>query len=1105
MAIAIDNAGLLENLEGANYSSPDFYNTLHNYSSYNYVITLAVITKDQANSPTYFHTAPNLDYVILKSSGKGDKGINLSTAILADPNAVISERDPNKWGSEDTNGKAVTASDELAGILTEFNETGVGRFDFFVDSLEMNGPLHVLNGATVSQISMTVVEPMSMGGYLESVRINALAAGWENHRHCHFCLKIEFWGWNDKTGKAEKVPKAERYFHLNQAECATSVDERGAVHKIGFTNINAYGYGLDGEVPTTIKMSGTTVNEILTNLMESITAERKIANGSENPEVFNEYAIEFLKYDSAQTPVKAKGFTINDIGTFKLNRDRLRSNQSFEFANPGSNTKYDANKYVSKTTAKGPDPSKETVTVKSGSKIFEIVESVLRESEFGEWFIDNKEKIKTENNGLVPWYRVSVRLEVKPKANPKEQRPAYKFIYQVRPYWIHFSNLPEEFGNWDTTDLQKTIARTYNYWYTGKNVDVISFDFKTDNLYLMERPYRLGDQDRSGASLSAAPGNSTKKEVADQPKQDFNNPQNTAPAMAGTVAEVPMYGTAKGIQVTSYQAIAASIQAQIVSNRAMTAMTMKIIGDPFYLVSTGFGNSKVDLATESQTANGEAPWLDKETYVSVDFKNPYDYRSDGFMDFGQDKIDHYSGIFRVNSVNCTFRDGEFTQTLEMVRLAGQQPGKKSVKAIPFISKPNAGDQTTIDSAPPSVNKFGAKRQTADLSKILNPQIPSLGLAGLMSSAQGLFSRTSNALQSSVSRIDAAIADGLGVVSGVVAPLQSIASVGMQIGGLVAVADALLNDPGAPAVGQSLTGYNPYTTGIPLQTTTIPAPSNNAQNQANQYAQSNIISSFVQDANNLYTLETNYKNNVITSDGKNYITNPSDASNLNNVGQKTIAALNGVPTDPTAIAAQLGIDPAQFSGLSADQQTSLLSRLQKVLASVPIDSNIQGFQALGLSLKNITGAGIANLPALQALTKSPLANISQYDLQKILANGGNIANLPGASSFASIGSLLALLGGSRGQANGVGGGNPLNATQQLDKFRSATALNNASLNTNGLQPAVQGLGSVESNNANAVRTLQGIGGYYVETNTVNSLYGTQRALSPLDKLMLTKTS
>jgi len=1104
--VTIGTDGLLENDSAEKYLSPGFYNPLHDYSSYNYVITLAAITHEQANSTTFFHSGSSLDFIILKSSGKGDKGINTANAVSYGGTA--------KGGLKEVNGEmmptaditAISAADaDLKAILEEFNANGPGRFDFFVDNLLIDGPLNVVEGAIGSTVQMTIIEPLSMNSLLESFRINALAAGWENHQGAHFCLKIEFWGWNDKTGKAEKVPNAERYLHLSKSESTITVDERGTVHKFTFSSLNTSGYGLDGETPTTLKMSGSTVSEMLFDFMASVTSEWKKANGSDNPEIFNEYEIEFLPFDKHTQAVRREGYKIPNPGDLKINPDRLRSNQSFEFARPGSNTSKDANKYVNQYRSSGPAPNSETITVKSGSKIAQIVDIVVRDSEYTRWLIENKEQIKDALKGMIPWYRISVRVETKPKINPKEQRPAYKYIYQVRPFYVHFSNLPEEFGKWDTTDILRTTSRTYNYWYTGKNVDIINFNFKTTDIYTMDRPYKLGDQDRSGTSLAAAPGNSDKKEIADQSKMDPNGPQNTAPARPGTVAGVPIYGVSKGMQITPYQAIAASIQAQLISNRAMTTMDMKIIGDPYYLVSTGFGNSDVDLETASQTANGEAPWLQESIFISIDFKNPLDYRSDGFMDFGQDKIDHFSGIFQVTNVTNVFKDGEFTQQMELTRLAGQQPNKTPVKAIPFISTPKVGDQTTKDSAPSSVNKFGAKKQTADLSKILNPQIPSFGLAGLMNSANGLFSKTTNALQSSVRRIDTAIADGLGVISGIVAPLQTIASVGMQIGGLVSVADALLNDPGAPAVGQSLTGYNPYTSGIPLQTTTIPAPSKTAQNQANQSAQANIISSFVQDTNNLYTLETNYKNNVITADGKNYITNPSNASNLSNVGQKTIAALNGVPTDPTALAAQLGIDPAQFSGLSADQQTSLLSRLQKILASVPTDANIQGFQALGLSLKNITGAGIANLPALQALTKSPLANVSQYDLQKILANGGNIANLPGAASFASIGSLLALLGGSRGQANGTGGGNPLNATQQLDKFSSAAALNNASLNTVGLQPAVQGLGSVESNNSNAIRTLQGIGGYYVETNTVNSLYGTQRALSPLDKLMLTKTS
>jgi hypothetical protein len=1064
------------------------------------VFTLAVLTQDQFNSTSYLAKSPQLEHVIFKTSGKGTKGITDGELAVYGVQQPGLQNAPPGTG-EDTRSSgptAKTANADLKQLVEEFNKTGTGRYDFFVESLEMNGPWLLTEGAVVTQFQMTVIEPLSMNGFLESLRVNCLAAGYEDHVDKPLCLKIEFWGWNDTTGKAEKVPRSERYWTVGITSVQITSDERGTSYRVGLVNMNANVLGFDADIPVTMKMKGETVGDMLTNLVKEIQTAKSKGNDSEGAKVFNSYEIKFK-------PMKApdgssETFTIEDK---KIN-EFLRANSMYEFAAPTDKTKKNNYKFVGdEITAIKYDKKGETISVRAGTKIYDIINAVIRDSAYTKDFIDNKDKWKDKYNGKVPWFRVHVNTKLKENTNPKEKRPAYTITYEVRPYWIHYSRLPEEFGSWDTEGLRRTLSRTYNYIYTGKNVDLLDFKISFNSLYYQQRPYKLGVQDRSATSLGASPSNTLQVTASDQTKRDPSQQVNTAPAVAGNTSATGLDG--KPLQISPYLALAKAIQDQLTDNNEMQGMDCKIIGDPYYLVTSGMSNVEYGYDSETQNKNGEAPWLDGEVFISIDFKNPRDYRTDGFMDFGGQTVDHFSGLFIVRATDHHFRDGEFTQTLHLIRVPGQQPYKNVTKSIPFKSTPEPGQQQTPDSAPSSVTKFGAKKQVADLNKILNPQIPSLGLAGLMSSAQGLFSRTSNVLQSSVSRIDAAIADGLGVIQGVVAPLQAISSVGMQIGGLVAVADALLNDPGAPAVGQTLTGYNPYTNGIPLQTTTLPTPSKTAQDQANQYAQSSIISSFVQDTNNLYTLETNYKNNVITADGKNYITNPSDPSNLSNVGQKTIAALNGVPTDPTAIAAQLGIDPAQFSGLSADQQTSLLSRLQKVLSSVPTDANIQGFQALGLSLKNLTGAGLKNLPALQALTKSPLANVSQYDLQKILANGGNIANLPGAASFASVGALLALLGGSRGQANGITGGNPLNATQQIDKFRSASELNNASLNTAGLQPAVQGLGSVESNNANAIRTVQGFGGYYVQANTANSLYGTQRTLSPLDKLMLTKQS
>jgi hypothetical protein len=1086
---------------GSTYLSAGFYNPLHDYASYNYVFTLSVLTKDQYNDPSYLQSSPNLERVIFKTSGKGTAGITPEELATysndGNPVSQASINNPNNYDGGNGTAVQVDSNANLQSLIQDFNENGTGRFDLYVESFECNGPWKLIEGATVVQFNMTIVEPLSMNGLLESVRVNCLAAGYEDHIGVPMCLKIEFWGWNATTGKAEHVPNAERYFTVNLQSVEITADERGTSYRCGLVNMQAPQLGMDADIPVTMKMVGQTVGDVLTDLLSNVEAEKKKSNDADNADIYNSYNIEF-------EPMNAPGGDdsgIQGIETAHIN-EWLKSNQIFQFADPTDSTSKNNYKFVDKKIDEVRyDPKNEIVSVKSGTKIMDVIEVVIRDSQYVKQFIDKKDEWKTKYNGKIPWFRVWCTTKLKDTVNPKEGRPTYNILYKVMPYWIHYSQLPEEFGDWDPDPIKETLSRTYNYIYTGKNVDLLEFHINLNNLFIQSRPFKLGDQDRSATSLAASPAGTQKLSASDQPKKDPSNQRNVAPVIAGTVSDPLPYGMAgKAIQMDPFQALAHAIQRQIVDNQAMQSMTCKIIGDPYYLVTSGLGNVIQDLDSESRTKNGEAPWLGGAVYISIDFRNPRDYRADGFMDFGLDTVDQYSGIFQVTYVTSTFRDGEFIQNLTLTRLPGQQPSKKITPSIPFNQESKLGESKTDDTS--KAQKYGAKKAQSDLTKLLNPKIPSLGLPGLIGGVTGLANAATNALQSSVKRIDAAVNEGLGLISSIVVPLEQVALAAVQIGGIVQVADALLNgQTGGTQLGQSATGYNPYSSGIPLQTTTIPAPDSIAQNQANQAAQANIISSFVQDSSNLYTLETNYANNVITAGGNNYITNPSDPSNLNNVGQNVIAAINGTPTDPSAIAAQLGIDPAQFAGLSADQQSSLIAQLQKVFAKVPTDANIQGFQALGLSLKNITGAGIPNLPALQALTTAPLANVSQYDLQKILASGGSLANLPGASGFASIGALIALLNSK--PSNGSSAGNPLSTQQQIDKFSTAAALNIASLNTPGVDPATQGLGSVESNISNAVYTVQGYGGYYVEEVTANSQYGTQRQLSPLDKLMLTK--
>jgi len=145
----------------AKYSVATNYNVLHDYRSYNYVVTLAAITRQEYNDPDFFKNNSPLNYVVLKSSGKGSKTIET---------AVISETATND---------VVQSLDSTIG---EFNQSGVGRFDYFIDNIEIESMWNVVSGSQPAKIRFDVTEPFGINGFIEAVRVNALAAGYENHR-----------------------------------------------------------------------------------------------------------------------------------------------------------------------------------------------------------------------------------------------------------------------------------------------------------------------------------------------------------------------------------------------------------------------------------------------------------------------------------------------------------------------------------------------------------------------------------------------------------------------------------------------------------------------------------------------------------------------------------------------------------------------------------------------------------------------------------------------------------------------------------------------------------------------------------------------------------
>ena len=1079
----------------ASYRDTAGFNPLHNYNSYNYVWTMFVPPVNKQNDPAYLFSNAPPENIIVRSSGKG------TNATTAPSNAP----------------------DNVKQLVDEFNTRGIGRYDFYIDQVEMNGSFTTDNKSAITSGSMTVVEPITINGFIESIKVNCYAAGYETPFGTNVYLRLEFWGWRkDDTGNMifEQVvneigqPQI-RTFPVFLTDIDVDTGDRGTVYKISFANIGSIAAGKDGLTLTSVKMKGSTVFEILDNFKRSLNEAVKPSQGNENPDKYTEYDIIF---DPWTTPdgnvdkfVKGDGYPWT---TVKIN-ELHRSNQEFVFPSPGEDT--DKNNY--RTTIPGSvkyDPTSESIQFGVGQSIAACILAVIRDSKYTEDFVIKKlEEYKRNNKGLVPWFRVYNQVCIKDSLNPETGNPTYKITYIVKPYWIHYSRFPfEGAGSWDPTQIQRGIRRSYNYVYTGKNVDVIDFKLKLNWLYYQEAPYKLGDKDQSGTTTGASPNGSVALKVNSQDTKDpINNPdggsrQGVNPTLANDQSELK----GKGPQVTPYQQLAIAMQNTINASVQEQTVFLKIIGDPFYLCTNGqgWGSSPQSPEHPGETESGEADYLGGEIYINIDFQTPRDIRDDGFYDFGGPEILPYSGLFKVAHTTNMFREGVFTQELELIRMAGQVVNKTPVVVMPRDSTSKIGEQQTQDSRPASATASGIKTQTASLAKLLTVApgwgIPDLmgkltqGIATLEGAAIGAIGQASNALNTTVARVDASIATALAPVGTALQFAGQVTTFAAQVGGIVAVADALLTGGLTNnTVGQTTSGYNPYSNGIRLNTSGLTTPDATSQNQANVAAQAAIISSFVEDPNMLRTLNQNYNNNVFTH-GTNYNTQPSSPNNLNNVGSNVTAVTNGSTVDPTALATQLGLNPNELTGLNAGQQSDVLGKLLLVASLLPTEANLQGFKSLGMTLDNIYASTIGSLPSLQPLTTSPDAKPNEYDVQKIIASGGNPSNLPGALGIGSVAALIAMLG--LKPESGVG--NSLSTTAATDKLITSVEMQNTLLAGNSsLSQAQLGLGSVESNAATVTSTIDGYGGYYKVTKTVNTLYGTQKTLSPLDVLMTTK--
>jgi hypothetical protein len=96
---------------------------------------------------------------------------------------------------------------------------------------------------------------------------------------------------------------------------------------------------------------------------------------------------------------------------------------------------------------------------------------------------------------------------------------------------------------------------------------------------------------------------------------------------------------------------------------------LEIMGDPYWLSSSGWGNFNARPTTFLNISkDGSVNWQNGEVDMAINFSTPIDINPvTGLYTLAGKRSAQFSGLYRVQTVEHIFRDGQFTQIIKANR------------------------------------------------------------------------------------------------------------------------------------------------------------------------------------------------------------------------------------------------------------------------------------------------------------------------------------------------------------------------------------------------------------------------------------------------------
>jgi hypothetical protein len=512
--------------------------------------------------------------------------------------------------------------------------------------------------------------------------------------------------------------------------------------------------------------------------------------------------------------------------------------------------------------------------------------------------------------------------------------------------------------------------------------------------------------------------------------------------------------------------------------------------------------------------------------ININFRNPIDIGEDGFYQFDK-KLLPFSGVYQITTCKSSFRNGQFKQTLNIIRQPGQaiptehpdqtpQSAKTPITDPSKITKvgPNPDEASGRDTTPANADSPGVRADSLTLQSLEGTTYPNPGLPGTNGQPVTVVPGVNPNLPA-VSRMISPL--GISEQPSFSMPMPARAATGLlqrvySPGGYVqSMAMGVLNSfgikgPAAQLAGQYLKGVARKINSVPILGSGIGvgASINIVKNNPNPQT------AYDYQSQQLPTEPTSTPSIPgISGNALGYLANNLTAIPRisNNSALLAQSALQGNATDPLAVAAAFGVNQAQIAGLSPNLTSVLETKLQSLTKAVPPDTDLNTAVKNGVNLNGLNKNEIASLPPTAPFKYADPATPDQAYLNKLSAGGGTdaVARAYGVNSIREVSQTeLPSEAAQQTQENSPG---------VLQRYKDRLGLNNV----NGVQDAaVLGLklfaerkslmgptgipGSLEGNFIGVRNQLGPVNIVGDLGKSAPSVFGSKTS-SPLDKIMI----